>query len=105
LKRRGPRSKRTARPTDDPEQIRRLLRLPEEARLPDAIVEEAAWRAANRDNPDPVLRAFARAPLAEEPMAPEMRADLDHQTDEIRAGRGRLVPHAEIERMLDERRS
>lgn len=91
--------------TNEPAQIRRLLGLPPGEPLPDDVIEQMEWSAKNRDNPNPVLRAFARAPLVEEPLPAEIRAELDERREQIRAGRVVPVPHAEIERALEERRS
>jgi hypothetical protein len=66
--------------------------------LPADVVAQMEWSANNRDNPNPVLRAFARAPLAEEPLPAEIRAELDERMEEIRAGRVVPVPHAELVR-------
>jgi hypothetical protein len=72
--------------TNDPAQIRRLLGLPPGGPLPDDVIEQMEWSAKNRDNPNPVLRAFARAPLVEEPLPAEIRAELDERMEQIRAG-------------------
>lgn len=45
---------------------------------------------------DPVLDALDNAPLGER-FSPEQEAELSEALEDIRAGRARLVPHAEIE--------
>jgi hypothetical protein len=67
------------------------------------ILAEIAWRDANVDNADPVLRAMARAPLADEPMAADVRLELGAAA-ELRTGSAQGIPHDEIERELDQRR-
>lgn len=47
------------------------------------------------DGFDPVLSALDNAPLGE-PFTPEQEAELAEDLADIRAGRARLVPHAEI---------
>src|SRR5580700_6830624 len=89
---------------DDEGKLRRQLRVPEGQPLPPDVVAELAWRKANVDNADPVLRAVARAPIVGEPWSPEELAELDLQVEDLRAGRVRAIPHEEIERALDLRR-
>jgi hypothetical protein len=52
---------------------------------------------------DPVVRALDRAPLGE-PFMPEQRAELDQAMADIAAGRVKLVPHADVQRALEEMR-
>jgi Spy/CpxP family protein refolding chaperone len=51
----------------------------------------------------PVARAAARAPRVQR-LTPEQRAELDQQMEEIRAGRARLVPHADVPGVIEEMR-
>ena len=90
--------------TDDAAQVRRFLGLPEGEPLPTPIVEEMAWRASNRDNRDPVLRAIARARLADEPLPSEVQAELATRMEDVRTGRVTATPHEEVERQLGLRR-
>jgi hypothetical protein len=85
---------------DDPEEVRRFLGLEPSAALPAEVVAQMKWREHHRDSDDPVRRALARAPLAEEPLSPEREAERAAQDAAPRVG---PVPHAEIERMLEER--
>ena len=80
------------------EKVRKLLRLTDAQPLPVDVVDHLAWRDANVDSPDPVLRAIARAPIADEPLPADVRADVDAQLEDIRAGRATLVPHEEVMR-------
>ena len=89
---------------DDTAQVRRFLGLPEGAPIPAPIVEEMAWRASNRENPDPVLRAIARARLADDPLPSEVQAELGARTEDLRTGRVAAIPHEEVERQLGLRR-
>ena len=50
---------------------------------------------------DPILAAIARAPVGK-PFTPEQRAELDQDLEDIRAGRARLIPHAEHGRLREE---
>jgi len=43
---------------------------------------------------DPILAALARAPVGK-PFAPEHKAVLDQRLEDIRAGRVKLIPHAD----------
>lgn len=52
---------------------------------------------------DPVLSALERAPVGRA-VTPEQIAELDQQVADIAAGRARLVPHADVQAMLEERR-
>ena len=89
---------------DDEEKLRRLLRLPVGQPIPIEVADELAWQKANVDNADPVLRAMARAPLADEPMSLEELDELAQRSEELRTGRARAIPHDEIERALELRR-
>ena len=88
-------------PANEEAKVRRFLGLAEGDPIPADILAQMAWREANVDNPDPVLSALARAPVAEEPLPPEVRAELDQQVEDLRAGRRRPIPHEEVQRALD----
>ncbi|HZF52439.1 MAG TPA: hypothetical protein VE093_27480 [Polyangiaceae bacterium] len=49
----------------------------------------------------PALAAARRAPLGK-PLPPELRAQLDQQLADIKAGRARLVPHEDLPAALEE---
>lgn len=49
---------------------------------------------SNSDS-DPILEAFARAPVGE-PLTADQRAELDQMMADVRAGKIALVPHAEV---------
>ena len=49
----------------------------------------------------PVIAAIKRAPRVER-LPPELRAQLDRQMEDIKAGRARLVRHEELPAALEE---
>lgn len=51
---------------------------------------------------DPVLDALARAPLAEDDMTAEQRAELAEIVADYEAGRARLVRHEDVPAALEE---
>jgi hypothetical protein len=52
---------------------------------------------------DPILEALERAPLGL-PLPPEMEAEIALAEDDLRSGRVKAVPHAEVQRVLAEMR-
>jgi hypothetical protein len=57
--------------------------------------------SAEKQISDPVLAALARAPRVEK-LTSEQRAELDQDTADITAGRARLIPQADVPRVLEE---
>ncbi len=51
---------------------------------------------------DPVFAALDRAPLGEDDMTPDQRAELAGILAEYEAGRARLVPHEDVPAALEE---
>jgi len=56
---------------------------------------------AEKQISDPVIAALTRAPRVEK-LTSEQRAELDKDTADIAAGRARLIPHADVPRVLEE---
>lgn len=68
-----------------------------------AAVVEARARIARGETTsrDRVLAALDRAPLGE-PFPPEVRAELDRRMADLRSGRVKAIPHADVQRSLEE---
>ncbi len=50
--------------------------------------------------PDFIREALERAPMGEEDLTPDEVAELEKRAAEMRAGRARRIPHAEIQDMI-----